>query len=64
VNFDFEPEDAWHPDDSPARLADNLAARLLLVAAALTERDPDDRIRLRLAQLVDDLAHLRHRIDP
>jgi hypothetical protein len=61
---DYEPEDAWDPGDDPARLADNLAARLLLVAAALALGDPvSDRLRTRLDQLAADLAHLRARLD-
>jgi hypothetical protein len=60
---DYEPEDAWDAGDDPARLADNLAARLLLVAAALALGDPiGDRLRTRLAQLADDLAFLRGRL--
>jgi hypothetical protein len=60
---DYEPEDAWHPDDDPARLADNLAARLLLVAAALAAGEPiGERLRIRLAQLAADLAYLRGRV--
>jgi hypothetical protein len=61
---DYEPEDAYDASDPPARIADNLAARLLLVAAHLAQGDPvTPRLLLRLEQLADDLEHLRARLE-
>jgi hypothetical protein len=31
MSFDFEPEDAWHPDDPVRELAHNLGRRIALV---------------------------------
>lgn len=81
---DFEPEDAWHPDDAVAELARNLGRRIALVdelpeprgvsrAAVLgaiahrleqaqRRRNLNDRARLRLVQLEQDLAHARSRL--
>lgn len=63
--FDFEPEDAWHPDDPVDVLARNLARRLELLAAVLAARGgrPDRRALVRITQLVVDIAHLRARLE-
>lgn len=61
---DFEPEDAWHPDDPPSTLARNLLRRLEHLAVTLAARGEQagDREILRLEQLADDLEHLRRRL--
>lgn len=79
---DFEPEDAWHPDDSICEQIANLFARLDLLEGLqrahrygeqlaeiehrlrpwIERRDAlDDRARLRVDQLVEDLSFLRVR---
>lgn len=54
---DSEPEDAWHPDDPPRILLDNLRRRISLLRASF---DPvaTARERLRFDQLDEDLAHV------
>lgn len=67
---DYEPEDAWQPDDPPLELILNLLHRLLLLLGrqalldAIEERldgftPTDIREALRAAQLYDDLDHVR-----
>lgn len=60
-NFgDYEPEDAWHPDDPVLVQIDNLLARLLLLAVVIHYTDRD---RQRVLDLRDDLAFIRSRIN-
>lgn len=74
---DTEPEDAWHPEDSTAVLIDNLRRRLDLLDLAVLDpfdviegrlsvhlrRRPsmNDRDRLRVDQIREDLGYLRNR---
>ena len=64
MTFDFEPEDAYDAGDPVDVIARNLTRRLEALAAALAVRGgrPDDRDRVRVAQLVDDLAALADRL--
>jgi hypothetical protein len=64
MSFDFEPEDAWHPDDPPDVLARNLARRLVLLADVLAARGghPDQRSIVRVLQLAVDIEHLTRRL--
>ena len=75
---DDEPEDAWDPDDPLPDLIHNLERRVHLLErfslrdrldeleqarARIEQLDLDDRERLRLRQLIEDLAFLRDRLD-
>lgn len=62
---DFEPEDAWHPDDPPSVLARNLLRRLEQIAATVAARGErgGERELFRLEQLADDLEHLRRKLE-
>jgi len=64
TSFDFEPEDSYDAGDPVDVIARNLARRLELLAVDLAARAGaiDNRGRVRLAQLVDDLAYLRGRL--
>ena len=60
---DDEPEDDWHPDDPLGLLVDNLRRRVLLLLDVVdTHNSFTERDRVRLAELVDDLAHLGRRV--
>lgn len=61
---DFEPEDAWHPDDPVDVLARNLARRLEHIAHQLAARGgrADRRTIDRARDLAGDLQHFRNRI--
>ena len=61
--FDFEPEDAWHPDDTKVEQARNLARRIALVDAQPIAHDPRVPVlleivarRARRASARDDLS--------
>ena len=62
---DFDPEDSYDAGDPPDVIARNLARRLDALAVDLAARGGrvDRRSRVRLAQLVTDLAALRRRLD-
>jgi hypothetical protein len=46
MSFDFEPEDAWHPDDPVRELARNLARRIALVDGLTEPRGTSARALL------------------
>ena len=56
---DDEPEDGWDRNDPPHLLVDNLRRRVVLLQYI---RELGDRDRLRITQLLDDLAWLRDRL--
>jgi hypothetical protein len=76
---DAEPEDSWDPDDPVVDLLYNLERRVFLLRGITLrerlerlvearesigrERDLNDRDRVRLEQLGDDIEHLRQRFD-
>jgi hypothetical protein len=58
---DYEPEDAWHPDDSPGEQVENLRRRLILLLAAALAGDDDFELRdvLRLIAAFVAITRLR-----
>lgn len=59
---DYEPEDAWDPDDAPGELVENLRRRLDLLGAGYRP-DPTATLVERLDEIAERVTDVRRRGD-